>query len=155
MTYVQMQETVTAFLLWLEQKPMVNALLLLMLMDIASGLCMAVVQKNLCSTISWRGMMKKVLTLLALGVAMVIEPFVSAPLAAMVAFCFICTEALSILENAAKAGVKLPVGLIDALSKINESSTPKPGHAEVKIEVSSNPTDPNKEAKTTSQKITL
>lgn len=137
-----MNQIIQAFIAWLERCPMVNTLLILMLLDVISGICVAVLQQNLSSTISWRGMMKKVLTLLVLGVAMTIQPFATGlpiPLGNGVAFCFICTEAISVLENAALAGVKLPQPLLAVLSRLSEPGNSRlpAGSTEVKVEVTS------------------
>lgn len=158
MTQETMHAVVSAFIAWLESKPLVNALLLLMLLDIFSGICVAVAQSNLSSTISWKGMMKKVMTLLVLGMAMVIEPFAGGlpvPLANCVALCFICTEGISILENAALMGIPLPAGLVAVVEKMREPANPhiSPGSAEVKVEVKTTSTEPQPNAKASTSKI--
>ncbi len=106
---------------WFSLQPIVSGLLILMLIDVLTGCCLAVVQKKLSSTTSWRGMCKKVIVLLLVGVAAVLEPFANGiPLSKLVAVFYIVTEALSIMENAAMAGVPLPAPLIDALVKLKE-----------------------------------
>lgn len=114
-------------LFWLEGQPTVSALLIMMLLDVFSGLCAAVVTKSVSSSISWRGMMKKVLTLLVLAMAMVLDPFANGlPISKLVSICFIVTEGISILENAAVAGVPLPPQLMDLLLKMRADSKPIP-----------------------------
>jgi toxin secretion/phage lysis holin len=106
----------------LQGMPLVSTLLLLMVIDVISGLATSFITKTVSSAVSWRGMSKKVIMLLVVGLAAVLEPFAQGiPLAKLVSLFYIATEALSIMENAALAGVPLPSVLTDALVKIKES----------------------------------
>lgn len=107
---------------WLEHQPILAALLALMAIDIVCGLFLSAARKTLSSSVSWRGMSKKAIMLLMVGVAAVLEPFTQGiPLSRLVGIFYICTESLSILENAAAAGVPLPQALIETLAKLKES----------------------------------
>lgn len=102
--------------------PLVSTLLLLMIIDVICGLVTSFICKTVSSSVSWRGMSKKVVMLLVVGLAAVLEPFAQGiPLAKLVSLFYIATEALSIMENAAIAGVPLPSVLTEALVKIKES----------------------------------
>jgi len=111
-----------AFFVWLEKQPVLGGLILLMLIDVFVGVFLSIAKKTLSSTISWRGMSKKAIMLLILGMAAVLQPFLpTIPLLNLVAGFYSMTEALSIVENAAAAGVPLPHGLVDTLAKLKDS----------------------------------
>ena len=111
---------------WLDTQPIVTALLILMMLDILVGVCRAIITKTLSSTISWRGMSRKVIMLLMLGVAAVLEPIAGGlPLSKLVGMFYTVTEALSILENAAASGVPLPRALVESLAKLREDGNQK------------------------------
>lgn len=128
--------------IWLERQPILATLLVLMLVDIVCGVLLSFSRQTLSSSVSWRGMSKKAIMLLIVGVAAVLEPFTQGiPLSRLVGLFYIGTEALSILENAAAAGVPLPAALVEALAKLKESqraarNTPPPS-ASVAIQVES------------------
>lgn len=106
---------------WVHQVPMVSTLLILIGLDVAAGLLVAFDRKALSSTISWRGMTRKIFTILLVGMAAVIEPFAQGlPLAQIVAMFYSLTEAVSILENAAALGLPLPAQLVDVLAKLKD-----------------------------------
>lgn len=120
-------EFLTAALTWLRGQPVISVLLLLMALDVVAGTAVAIGTKTLSSPLSWQGMSRKVLTLILVGVAVLVEPFTGdLPLSKMVALFYTATEALSIVENAAVLGVPLPAPLLDALVKMRESKTGLP-----------------------------
>lgn len=117
------QEAMHEFLMWLNQYPMLSVLVSLMALDIVSGSCAAFVRKKLSSTISWRGITRKVMTLIIVGLAAIIDPYVEdLPLVKFVCLFYCAQEALSILENAAASGVPLPAVLVESLEKIKVGS---------------------------------
>lgn len=108
----------------LEGQPVIGALLILMVLDVLVGIVVAIGTRTLSSSVSWSGMSKKAIMLLIVGAAAVIEPYAQGlPLAKLVALFYLVTEGLSILENAALAGVPLPGVLTETLAKLKE---PKP-----------------------------
>lgn len=141
----------------INQVPMLSTLLILMGLDIVSGLALSIYQKKLSSVISWRGMSRKVFMLLIVAMAALIEQFTGGiPVSKLASACYIFTEAISILENAAMAGVPLPAALVQSLTKLKDGqktvdilvpgttatiqqeitlkTKPQPGPATVKIE---------------------
>lgn len=71
-------------------------------------------------------MSRKVIMLLMLGVAAVLEPIAGGlPLSKLVGMFYTVTEALSILENAAASGVPLPRALVESLAKLREDGNQK------------------------------
>lgn len=105
-----------------QQYPIVGILMILMGLDILIGLCAAIITKSVSSTISQRGMTRKVIMLLLVGVGAVFDPYAGGiPLSKMVAMCFLVTEGISILENSARAGVPIPQPLYDVLQKLKNN----------------------------------
>jgi toxin secretion/phage lysis holin len=110
------------FFNWLDGQPVLGGLIMLMFIDIFVGIFLSIAKRTLSSTVSWRGMSKKAIMLLIIGAVGVLQPFLPAiPLLNLVACFYTLTEALSILENAAAAGVPLPSGLVDTLAKLKDS----------------------------------
>lgn len=98
--------------------PLVVVLLGLMALDIFTGILAAYIAKKLCSSASYRGMLKKVLILAVVAAAMLFERIVpNMPWGQIVAFFFVVTESISIVENASNAGVPIPKQFRDALLK--------------------------------------
>lgn len=132
----------------LQSNLLVVVLLGLMALDILSGVLAAYIAKKLCSSASFRGMLKKVLILAVVAAAMLFERIVpNMPWGQIVAFFFVVTESISIIENASNAGVPIPKQFRDALLKARadeeKKQQPMPAvkmdvHAEtVRIEESS------------------
>lgn len=114
-------EPLLNFFSLVNQVPMLTTLLILMGLDIVSGLALSLYQKKLSSVISWRGMSRKVFMLLIVAMAALVEQFTGGiPVSKLASACYIFTEAISILENAACAGVPLPAALVGALLKMRE-----------------------------------
>jgi len=106
---------------WFEKQPVLQTLLILIGLDIVTGILVSIGNKNLDSSISWRGMSRKALTIVLVGVAAAIEPFAhGVPLMNLTAMFYCVSEAISIVENAAAAGVPLPQALVDVLAKLRE-----------------------------------
>jgi toxin secretion/phage lysis holin len=98
------------------------ALLVLMVLDYISGLMCAIADKDLDSRIGFRGICKKVLILMLVGVANIIDVHVvgtgSALRGAVVCF-YMSNEALSLFENAAHLGLPVPDKLREVLSQLH------------------------------------
>jgi toxin secretion/phage lysis holin len=108
---------------WLRGQPVVVALILLMFADVVTGICCSIAKRTLSSSTSWRGMSRKAMMLLIVGVGAILEPLAQGiPLAKLIALFYIATEVLSITENAAIMGVPLPKVLIDLLIKLREDN---------------------------------
>lgn len=100
---------------------MAEALLMLMALDYATGLVAATVAGNLDSHKGFRGILKKVCILVIVSVAHFLDVAAGQDVFRMaVIWFYLCNEALSILENAAKSGVPLPQGLIKKLEQLKE-----------------------------------
>ena len=101
---------------------MLIALIVLMSLDYISGIMCAVIDKKLSSAIGFRGICKKVLILMLVGVANIVDIHVvgtgSALRGAVICF-YMSNEALSLFENAAHIGLKVPQGLKDVLAQLH------------------------------------
>ena len=98
------------------------ALVVFMTIDYATGIMCAVVDKKLSSAVGFRGIFKKVLILMLVGIANVIDVHVvgtgSALRGATVCF-YLSNEGLSILENTVHLGLPVPEKLKDVLSQLH------------------------------------
>ena len=101
---------------------MLIALIVLMSLDYISGVMCAVMDKNLSSAVGFRGIAKKVLILMLVGVANILDIHVvgegSALRGAVIAF-YMSNEGLSLLENAAHIGLPVPDPLKNALAQLH------------------------------------
>lgn len=96
-----------------------TVLVVLMGLDILTGMCAAFKMQELSSSVSFSGMLKKVaiLAIVAAGVCMELISDIL-PWPKLISLFYSVSEFLSILENASKMGVPLPVRLVKALEKV-------------------------------------
>ena len=98
------------------------ALIIFMVLDYITGLMCAVIDKKLSSAVGFRGICKKVLILMLVGVANVVDVHVvgtgSALRGAVIAF-YLSNEGLSLLENAAHIGLPIPDRMKDVLAQLH------------------------------------
>jgi len=112
--------TIGALLGWDET---VEALLVFMAIDYLTGILAAYIcpKRHLSSARDLRGICKKLLILLLVTVAHVLEQVTGIEaMHSLVVWFFIGNEGISILENAASAGVPIPKKLRDALEEMRE-----------------------------------
>lgn len=105
-----------------------HLLILLMGLDIISGTFKAIKNKNLWSRKSLFGYARKVLVLMVIILANVVDQILGMDGAityATVIF-YIVNEGLSIIENLAEVGVLIPPGLADKLKHIDNSGDTLP-----------------------------
>ena len=103
---------------WASVTATVHLLVMMMALDFATGLAVGVIEKNLQSSISFHGLVKKTLTLLLVLVThLVAEPLrLPVDLGELVALVYTVNELISILENCARAGVPIPMFLLETLA---------------------------------------
>lgn len=109
---------VSYFLGWNEA---LEALLVLMVIDYMTGLLAAYINPNmqLNSNRGFRGICKKIMILLLIVLAHELEKATGIPaVQSIVVWFFIGNEGLSIIENAAKAGIPVPAKLRDTLEQL-------------------------------------
>lgn len=98
---------------------MVWVLVGLMAADVVTGLLAAYINQELSSNRTFRGIAKKTTILILVAVAAIVQTqALGVPLTEVVAGSFAVHELLSVLENAAKAGVQVPESLRNALLKV-------------------------------------
>ena len=101
---------------------MLIALIVLMSLDYISGVMCAIADRKLSSAIGFKGICKKVLILMLVGVANVVDVHVigsgNALRGAVVCF-YLSNEGLSLLENAAHIGLPVPDKLREALAQLH------------------------------------
>ena len=99
------------------------ALVVMMAIDYVTGIMCAIVDQKLSSAIGFKGIFKKVLILMLVAVANIIDVHVvgtgSALRGATVCF-YLSNEGLSILENAVHLGLPVPDGLREALAQLHK-----------------------------------
>ena len=98
------------------------ALIIFMVLDYITGLMCAIIDKKLSSAVGFKGICKKVLILLLVGVANIVDVHVvgtgSALRGAVVCF-YLSNEGLSLLENAAYIGLPVPEKLRTVLAQLH------------------------------------
>lgn len=112
---------------WIRHQPAILLLLVFMAADILTGIGAAIVTKSVSSDISMKGMVRKAIVLIIIGLTACIDRLQGeVPIMKLVAFSFCAMEAISIAENCGRAGVPLPQPLRDVLAKLNPSPTSSP-----------------------------
>ena len=87
------------------------ALIVFVVVDYITGVMCAVVEKNLASSIGFRGIFQKVMIFLLVGIANVLDTKIlgaGAMLRSAVIFFYVANEGISILENAGRMGLPVP-----------------------------------------------
>ena len=98
------------------------ALVIFMALDYITGLMCAVIDKKLSSAVGFKGICKKVLILMLVGVAHIVDLHVvgtgDALRSAVVCF-YLSNESVSMLENAAHLGLPIPEKLKSVLAQLH------------------------------------
>ena len=101
---------------------MLIALVVLMALDYITGVMCAIADKKLSSAVGFKGICKKVFTLMLVGVANVVDTHVagtgSALRGAVICF-YLSNEGVSILENAGHIGLPIPEKLKVVLEQLH------------------------------------
>lgn len=104
--------------------PLIRTLVVLIVLDILTGLAVGYIRQEIHSDASRKGMVKKALILVLVGAAHTFNA--TQPLgfdaASGVAGFFALTELISIIENCANVGVPIPPALTRALSSITKGT---------------------------------
>ena len=99
------------------------ALLLLVLLDYITGICVAIQTKQLSSQIGAKGITKKVAMFVVIAFCHVLDAYL---LHAEAALFYLSNEGISILENVGKLGVPLPQKVQTLLSYLKKSGDNDP-----------------------------
>lgn len=112
--------TILSFFMGMDEA--LKCLILLMILDYASGVFNAVREKKLSSSVGFVGITKKMTILIVVGTALIVDGFIKANQIiyhAAIAF-YIANEGISILENSKKMGLPIPNKISDVLEQIRE-----------------------------------
>lgn len=102
---------------------MIWALLIFSIIDYITGVTAAILEHKLSSEIGFRGITRKVLLFMIVGVANVLDVYVigsGGVCRSMVLVFYIANEGLSIIENVARCGVPVPEKLKIILKQLEE-----------------------------------
>ena len=101
------------------------ALIVFVALDYVTGVMCAIVDKKLSSAIGFKGIFKKVLIFMLVGVANIVDVHVvgsgSALRSAVICF-YLSNEGVSMLENAAHLGLPVPEKLREVLAQLHNRS---------------------------------
>lgn len=100
----------------------IQSLLIVMVVDYLTGIASAMYNKELSSKIGFKGILKKFSYLCVVALSVVIDKLTgqSGLIRTLVIYFFVANDGLSIIENMAEMGVKLPQKLIDSLEQIKK-----------------------------------
>jgi len=98
-----------------------KALLALVILDYVTGLLKGIVNKKLSSAIGFRGLIKKIVIFIVVGVAVILQGVIGdvVPLREITIVFYICNEAISLLENASEF-IPLPEKLKETLIQLRD-----------------------------------
>ena len=101
---------------------LMTALLIFMVLDYITGLMCAIADKKLSSAVGFKGVCKKVLILMLVGVAHIVDLHVVGTgdaLRSAVVCVYLSNESVSMLENAAHLGLPIPEKLKSVLAQLH------------------------------------
>ncbi len=105
-----------------------RVLIAFVIVDYVLGVTAAAVERRLCSSEGFKGIRKKMIIFMLVGVAHIIGKEVfgnEIVLRDMVTYFYIANEGMSIIENAAKANVPIPEGLKNLFEKLHTDNAQK------------------------------
>jgi len=107
---------------WLSISSAVQFLLILMALDYSTGLIAGAIEKKLSSDKAWIGIGRKGLVLLLVTATHVAAKALSIEydLGSLIATAYCVSELISITENCARSGVRVPAKLLELLEKARD-----------------------------------
>ena len=99
------------------------ALIAFVIIDYITGVMCAVLDKKLSSEIGFKGIFKKVLIFLMVGIAQILDGYIlggGGVIRTAVVFFYCSNEGLSVLENAAHIGLPVPEKLKSILEQLHD-----------------------------------
>ena len=109
---------------------LIIALVVFVAVDYLTGILCAVADKSLSSEVGFKGIAKKVVIFMLVGMANILDVEVigtGSVLRTAVIFFYLSNEGISILENSAHLGLPIPKKLKDVLEQIHDRSEEKEG----------------------------
>ncbi len=99
------------------------ALLAFVIIDYITGIMCAIVDKKLSSSVGFKGICRKVLIFLLVGIAHLLDFYVigsGSVLRTAAIFFYISNEGVSLMENAAHLGLPVPVKIKEVLEQLHD-----------------------------------
>lgn len=99
------------------------AIITFVVIDYVTGLMVAVLERKLSSEVGFRGIFKKVLIFIFVGIGNIIDTHLignGSAIRTAVIFFYVSNEGISIIENSAKIGLPIPKKLRDILKQLNK-----------------------------------
>lgn len=99
------------------------ALIVFTVIDYITGVMCAVTDKNLSSSVGFKGICRKVLIFTLVGIGNIVDVYVlgqGGVLRTAVIFFYLSNEGVSILENSAHLGLPIPEKLKEVLEQLHE-----------------------------------
>ena len=99
------------------------ALIVFMALDYITGLMCAVIDKKLSSAVGFKGICRKVLIFVLVGIGNLVDVYVlgqEGVLRTAVIFFYLSNEGISFLENAGRLGLPIPAKLKDVLEQLHD-----------------------------------
>jgi len=106
---------------WGELDGLLIALLIFTVIDYVTGILCAIVKKELSSKIGGRGIVKKVLVFLIVGIAHTVDAHLigyGSTMRTVTIIFYMCNEGLSVLENSCRIGLPMPQKLKNILLQL-------------------------------------
>ena len=99
-----------------------KSLLIVIIIDYLTGIASAIYNKKLSSRVGFKGLIKKFCYLLIVALAVVIDNLTgqSGVIRTLVIYFLVSNDGISIIENMAELGIKLPSKLIDVLEQLKK-----------------------------------
>lgn len=104
---------------------LIYALVIFVAADYITGVMYAAVNRRLSSEIGFKGICKKVLIFILVGIAHILDEYIignGSILRTAAIFFYLSNEGISVLENAAKLGLPVPEKLKTALHQLNDDT---------------------------------
>lgn len=98
------------------------ALIIFVIVDYITGIMVAIINKELSSEIGARGIFKKILIFILVGIAHIIDSRLigeGSVIRTAVIFFYLSNEGISIIENSTRIGLPVPQKLKDVLAQLN------------------------------------
>lgn len=113
------------FLFGHENQTILYALIALVVLDYITGICVAIRQARLSSSIGAKGIIGKVMVFIMVSLSHVVDEYLlpsGTTLEAITILFYSTNEIISIIENAAKIGIPLPEKLITHLKSFKDKN---------------------------------
>lgn len=104
---------------------LIYAFVIFVAADYITGVMYAAVNRRLSSEIGFKGICKKVLIFILVGIANILDEYIignGSILRTAAIFFYLSNEGISVLENAAKLGLPVPEKLKTALHQLNDDT---------------------------------